>query len=85
MSGKIFRRSRAANSVVSGPTLFFSIISQWVLSVAMDTSVLIHSAYIHYASTLMLHIKFDENWPAGLRDIQVRKCKIFAIHGLQSE
>ena len=23
----------------------------------------------------MLHIKFDQDWPTGLRDIQVRKCK----------
>ena len=26
---------------------------------------------------LMLHIKFDQDWPTGLRDIQVRKYKIF--------
>ena len=25
----------------------------------------------------MLHIKFDQDWLTGLRDIQVRKCKIF--------
>ena len=25
----------------------------------------------------MLHIEFDQDWPTGLRDIQVRKCKIF--------
>ena len=29
----------------------------------------------------MLHIKFDQHWPTGLRDIQVRKCKIFVIQG----
>ena len=29
----------------------------------------------------MLHIKFDQDWPIGLRDIQVRKCKIFVIQG----
>ena len=28
-------------------------------------------------SPVMLHVKFDQNWPAGLRAIQVRKCKIF--------
>ena len=28
---------------------------------------------------VMLHIKFDHNWPTGLRDIQ--KCKIFVIQG----
>ena len=25
----------------------------------------------------MLHIKFDQDWPTGLRDIQVQKYKIF--------
>ena len=30
---------------------------------------------------LMLHINFDQDWPTGLRDIQVRKCKIFVIQG----
>ena len=30
---------------------------------------------------VMLHIKFDHDWPTGLRDIQVRKCKIFVIQG----
>ena len=30
---------------------------------------------------MMLHIKFDQDWPNGLRDIQVRKCKIFVIQG----
>ena len=32
-------------------------------------------------SQVMLHIKFDQHWPTGLRDIQVRKCKIFVIQG----
>ena len=30
---------------------------------------------------VMLHIKFDQDWPTGLRDIQVRKCKTFVIQG----
>ena len=30
---------------------------------------------------VMLHIKFDQDWPTGLRDIQVWKCKIFVIQG----
>ena len=29
----------------------------------------------------MLHIKFDQDWPTGLRDIQVRMCKSFVIQG----
>ena len=30
---------------------------------------------------MMLHIRFDQDWPTGFRDIQVRKCKIFVIQG----
>ena len=30
---------------------------------------------------VMLLIKFEQDWPTGLRDIQVRKCKIFIIQG----
>ena len=29
----------------------------------------------------MLHIKFDQDWPTGFRDIQVQKCEIFIIQG----
>ena len=29
----------------------------------------------------MLHIKFDEDWPTGFRDIQVPKCEIFITQG----
>ena len=32
-------------------------------------------------SPVMLHINFDQHWPTGLRDIQVRKCKTFVIQG----
>ena len=33
----------------------------------------------------MLHIKFDQDWQTGLRDIQVRKCKMFVSQGLVTE
>ena len=29
----------------------------------------------------MLHIKFDQDWPTGFRDIQVQKCEIFVPQG----
>ena len=29
----------------------------------------------------MLHIKFDQDWPSGRRDIQVQMCNIFVIQG----
>ena len=59
--------------------------SQWGLSVAMDTRVFIQSTSNQYAAfthpSVMLHIKFEQDWPTGLRYIQVRKCKIFVIQG----
>ena len=29
----------------------------------------------------MLHIKFDQDWPTGFRDIKVQKCGIFVTQG----
>ena len=34
-----------------------------------------------FPPSVMLHIKFYQDWPTGLRDIQLRKCKIFVIQG----
>ena len=52
-----------------------SIISQWGITVAMETRVLIQSAPNPYAAfpptPVMVHIKFDQDWPTGFRDIQV--------------
>ena len=105
--GKFFRRSRALNSVGSGPIcwirtcprfyalswlhaslkkksdkkqqrkggdIVFPIISQWALSVAMETRVypICPRTLWNLSPTLMmLHIKFNQHWPTGLRDIQV--------------
>ena len=30
---------------------------------------------------MMLHIKFDQDWPTGFRDTQVQKCGIFVTQG----
>ena len=30
---------------------------------------------------MMLHIKFDQDWPTGFGDIQVKKCESFVIQG----
>ena len=61
-----------------GGDIISPIISQWGLSVAMETGVLIQSAPKPYAvfppTPVMLHIKFDQDWPTGLRDIHVWKC-----------
>ena len=52
----------------------------------MDTRVLIQSAsnimQPHSPTPVMIHIKFDQDWPTGLRGIQVRKCNFFVIQGL---
>ena len=64
-----------------GDTIFF-MISQWGLSVAMDTRVLIQSASKCLSpSPVMLHIQLDQDWPTGLRNIEVRKCKMLVIRG----
>ena len=58
----------------NGGDTIFPIISQWGLSVAMDTRVLIKSASKQSSLSqppLMLHLKFDQGWPTGLRGIQV--------------
>ena len=59
--------------------------SQFGLSVAMETRVLIQSAPKPYAAfpttSVMLHIKFDQDWPTGFIDIQVQKCGIFVTQG----
>ena len=65
--------------------IIFPIISQWGLSVAMKTRVLIQSAPKLYAALppppMTLQIKFDQEWPTGFRDIQVQKCEIFVTQG----
>ena len=30
---------------------------------------------------MMLHIKFDQDWPTGFKDIQVQMCEIFVTQG----
>ena len=32
-------------------------------------------------TSMMLHIIFDQDWPTGIRDIQVQKCEIFVTQG----
>ena len=65
--------------------IIFPIVSQWGLSVAMETSVLTQPALKTFCSLsptpVMLHIKFDKDWPTGLSDIQIQKCKIFVPQG----
>ena len=63
-----------------GGDTIFPIIIQWGLSVAMDTICLktLRSLSPH---PVMLHTQFDQDWPIGLRDIQVRESKIFIIQG----
>ena len=66
-----FEKDMIKNNRVKGGDIGFPIISQWVLSVAMETSVLSQSVPKPYAALMIVHIKFDQDWPTGLRDIQV--------------
>ena len=62
----------------------FPIISQWGLSVAMETSfdpICLKTFHSLSPPPVMLHIKIDQDWPTGFRDSQVRKYKIFVIQG----
>ena len=34
---------------------------------------------------MMLHTKFDQDWPTGFRDIKVQKCEIFITQGNNSK
>ena len=111
---EIFRRSRAANSVVSGPIWpQFEFLRDFMHDLVtckyekdwIDSNQEKKHHFPHYKSMrafcchghqcfdlislkilcslsqppVMLHITFDQDWPTGLRDIQVRKCKIFVI------
>ena len=116
-SEKCLRRSRAANSLVSGPIWPNSNSSEILCMSSLPASIKRIGSkatekrwrhhFPHYKSMgafcchghqsfdpiwlktlcslspppVMLHIKFDQHWPTGLRDIQVRKCKIFLIQG----
>ena len=43
--------------------------------------ICLKTLYSLFPPRVMQHIKFDQDWTTGLRDIQVRKCKIFVIQG----
>ena len=50
----------------------------------METRVLIQSApkpYATFSPPVLLHIKFDQDWPTGFRDIQIQNCEIFITQG----
>ena len=80
-----YKKDPIKNNREKVETSFSPIISQWGLSVAMETRVLIQSApkpYTAFPPTpMMLHLKFDQDWPTGFRDIKVQKCEFFITQG----
>ena len=114
---EIFRRSRAANSVVSGliwpkfelvrDLMHILVNCKYKKDQIKSNREKMETPFPHYKSMgdfccygrqsfdpiclktlcnlypppVMLHINFDQDWPIGLRDIQVRKCNIFIIQG----
>ena len=64
--------------------LFFPIISQWgfLLPWKPDFDPIYHKTLCSLSPTpVILHIKFDQDWLIGFRDIQVQKCEIFDTQG----
>ena len=54
--------------------IVFPIISQWGLSFAIETRVLIQSApkpYTAFPHPSDATIKYDQDWPTGFRNMQV--------------
>ena len=96
-SWEIFRRSRADNSAVSCPIWpkFDATEKRWKHHFTHYKSMGAFCCHGHQnfnpnclqtlcslsPPPLMLYIKFDQVLPTGLRDIQVRKCRIFVIQG----
>ena len=114
---EFFRRSRAANSIVSSPIwLKFKLVRDFIHVLVTckykkdrikSNREKVETPFTHYKSMgafcchvhqsfdpiclkilcslspppVMLHIRFDQDWQTGFRDIQVRKCKIFIIQG----
>ena len=71
-----YTKDRIKNNQEGGGFVF-PIISQWGLAVAMETSfdpICPKTLYSLSPTPVMLHIKFDQDWPTGFRDIQVKKC-----------
>ena len=70
-----YKKYRMKNNREQMRTSFFPIISQWEISVAMETNVLIQSAPKTlgnlFLTPVMLHITYDKGWSTGFRDIQV--------------
>ena len=72
------KNEQKINKLSSGQ--YFTIVRVWELSVAIEATVLIQSTQIHFAVipqpspvSTMLHMKFDQDWPTGLRDSQLLK------------
>ena len=114
---EIFYTSRAANSVVSGPTWpKFELVQDFMHILVtckykkdrLKTTEKRWRHHFQYYKSMgsfcchgnqsfdpicpkilsslsptprILHIKFDQDWPTGFRDIQVQKCEIFVTQG----
>ena len=71
-----FDKDLIKNEIAIIQTTFSPIISQWELLVAMETSF----DRLWPKSPMMMHMKFEQDWPTCLRDIQVWKCGCTVDH-----
>ena len=63
--------------------IIFPIISQWGLP-WIPESICPKTLCSLSFTPMMLHIKFDQDWPTGFRDIQVQKCEILCSWAVNS-
>ena len=70
-----YKKNRIKKQPRKGGDIVFPIISQWGLSVAMETQsfepICPKTLCSLSPTQVMLHIKSDQDWPSGFRDIQV--------------
>ena len=79
-----YKKDRIKKQPRKAGDIIFPIISQCGLSVAMETSfdpICPKTLRCLSPTHMMLHIKFDQDWPTGFRDIQVQKLEIFVTQG----
>ena len=73
-----YKKDRIKNQWDKVETSFFLIISQWVNFCCHGNQsfdpICPKTLCSLFPPPVMLHIKFDQGWPIGFRDIQVWKC-----------
>ena len=74
-----------SKQLIKGGDIIFPIISQWGAFCCHGNKsfepICPKTLCSLSPTPMMLHIKFDQDWPTGFWDIQVQKCEIFVTQG----